>query len=425
VGIARCADPHKQIPPVSPMGWAISLFLLAVALGPPRPVEGTARADEVSLAASLEAIEEVLLGPDEALRAELVVDASYKAIRDRGVERFRLQLVSELAKASGVSEERVQILGVRAPYADVAEASLLVLRARSGAGGQTASGSRLVADAGAGIKVDFVILPAEGATERQAKDAMKSIRLQLADANSSLHAGPLGWLLANARLVCCNVAPSEVPSEIRPEGRGLHHTVHRRQGDDYLDSTVHGALRNMPGLLVVEEYLGFPLMVALFIAWPVVLVLAGLIWFHCSKGRHAQMMPYPQYGKHLTHFNSGLLTCQKDPKVCACAIFCPHIRWATTVSQRRLIHFSLALCVFVLLGWLTSVMFLPVVLLAAVGTFYRRRLREQDGIPQEDIYIDVLVWLCCPCCAIAQEARHVEAAGAVVGPPRSHPQVTL
>jgi Cys-rich protein (TIGR01571 family) len=110
----------------------------------------------------------------------------------------------------------------------------------------------------------------------------------------------------------------------------------------------------------------------------------------------------------------GLFSCHEDPEVTLCACCCPSIRWALTISYvPGLLSFWVAFFIYVcveLLGGLTAGT-IGWVCLALLCTAYRQELRQKFNMEQQGgmTYItDAMTYLCCTCCAIAQEARHVE-----------------
>merc|ERR1719420_76531 len=93
------------------------------------------------------------------------------------------------------------------------------------------------------------------------------------------------------------------------------------------------------------------------------------------------------------------------------ACFCPCIRWSDTTSQLHFLSFYLGLLIWCCLS-LFNVLFAGVgfVLVAIMGAYYRSKIRAYFGHPRSCMtgFQDVIAWLCCQPCAIAQEARHVE-----------------
>lgn len=110
----------------------------------------------------------------------------------------------------------------------------------------------------------------------------------------------------------------------------------------------------------------------------------------------------------------GLFSCHEDPEITVCSLCCPGIRWALTLSYvpgmlTFWVGFFIYMCV-ELLGGLTACT-IGWVLLALLCTAYRQELRQKFNMERQGgmTYItDAMTYCFCVCCAIAQEARHVE-----------------
>lgn len=111
-----------------------------------------------------------------------------------------------------------------------------------------------------------------------------------------------------------------------------------------------------------------------------------------------------------------LLSCTADMPVAAWAMFCPGIRWAETLSYVPAFipfwsAFSIYLFLQIFIGLSAGI--LGWILLAMLCTAYRQELRIRFGLREQGgmTYVfDCLLYCCCSCCAIAQEARHVKEA---------------
>jgi len=110
----------------------------------------------------------------------------------------------------------------------------------------------------------------------------------------------------------------------------------------------------------------------------------------------------------------GLLSCHEAPEVTMCSLCCPGIRWALTLSYvPGMMSFWVAFFIFMSvqsLGLLTAGT-IGWVLLALLCAAYRQELRQKFNMEHQGgmTYItDTLMYCFCICCAIAQEARHVE-----------------
>jgi len=106
--------------------------------------------------------------------------------------------------------------------------------------------------------------------------------------------------------------------------------------------------------------------------------------------------------------------CDPDWRICVCSCCCGPIRWADTVSSRKLnfMFFWPALLLFLILEVMTgfSLIFgsLPLLILVVAG---RQAIRNAYGLPSRSIETycqDACVWVFCAPCAIMQEALQVE-----------------
>lgn len=103
-----------------------------------------------------------------------------------------------------------------------------------------------------------------------------------------------------------------------------------------------------------------------------------------------------------------------DFLACGCAFLCPCVRWAETHSSVKPHHnfwllFSTYAGCWILsrLGWY-ALFSIPMTI--ALCVFFRCELRKRYNMKQgaDSMCFDVLLYTFCGCCAIAQEARHVE-----------------
>lgn len=112
-------------------------------------------------------------------------------------------------------------------------------------------------------------------------------------------------------------------------------------------------------------------------------------------------------------FSDAICECGQSWTICLWACLCPCIRWSDTVSQMRYLSFYLAILIWCALmlcnSMLTGLGFLLVVFL---GAWNRNKIRGSFGLPRtcRTGVQDIIAWMCCQPCAIAQEARHVERA---------------
>lgn len=116
-------------------------------------------------------------------------------------------------------------------------------------------------------------------------------------------------------------------------------------------------------------------------------------------------------------FQYGAFDCNdsgRDWQICLCSWCCEWIRWAETASHPQVdfLAFWPALFIMALLSSTASITFgctVPLLLLIAV--LNRQRIRAAYGLPGGTVPLiatDCMLWICCPCCAIVQEARQVE-----------------
>lgn len=158
-----------------------------------------------------------------------------------------------------------------------------------------------------------------------------------------------------------------------------------------------------------------------------------LIMFTCAfiYDKYRMKVGFPQLRQSAStaNFSYGLFGCFQDWRTCMLAACCPAIRWADTVDKAHgsgndksfgLLTYWQAVCLMAGLVAIqhTLLAFLPLgaefagIAIIAVGVFYRQKLRrkhEMDAGTTHTYIEDCLAWTCCSCCAVAQEARQVEA----------------
>lgn len=110
----------------------------------------------------------------------------------------------------------------------------------------------------------------------------------------------------------------------------------------------------------------------------------------------------------------GVCGCMSEPGVCVWGFLCPSIRWADTIGVVGYLGFWSAFSIYVLLqavGFVTGELLLWIAL-ALLCTGYRQQLRESFGMKRDRVTFvqDCLLYCCCPCCLIVQEAKHVDEA---------------
>lgn len=198
----------------------------------------------------------------------------------------------------------------------------------------------------------------------------------------------------------------------------------------------------------------------------------GFFYHHSSPNRVPMGRPDPEVDGKFTSWSSGVCGCFADLEVCCCSMCCYPVRWAMTMSfVPGLLTFWLAFFLVVVLQtgnhfvetiiteyvrtdwevwaweqeqfqgnatgwdwdvfwpkfqkqvekekmiphehrWLEVFMNVCCLLSILLPMFYRQKLRQTFGMPVggATFITDFCLHLCCSCCAIAQEARHVELA---------------
>jgi len=141
---------------------------------------------------------------------------------------------------------------------------------------------------------------------------------------------------------------------------------------------------------------------------------------------------YPQKMFNDGQFNYGIFGCFEDVRLSLMSCFCPALRWADSMDKAvfpqgppegtgQFLRYWPALLLFLLLtalqlyiGFAALFPFVGMAfgaLLLVVVVVYRQRLRRKYSIEAgsfKSIFQDCMVWTCCPCCALVQEAREVE-----------------
>ena len=156
----------------------------------------------------------------------------------------------------------------------------------------------------------------------------------------------------------------------------------------------------------------------------------------------ASYPPLAQLGSpgHIAHgqWSDGIFDCFDSASICVVSLFLPFLRWSTTVSRLRYLSFPAALFLstppFVLYTVLyvylnvrypatygtdvvesystiyfvlLTLMILAHLTFVTLGTYYRGKVRREYGV-SGNMVEDCCWHFCCGCCAIAQEARHVD-----------------
>eukprot|EP00930_Biecheleria_cincta_P086373 TRINITY_DN7567_c0_g1_i2.p1 TRINITY_DN7567_c0_g1~~TRINITY_DN7567_c0_g1_i2.p1 ORF type:complete len:471 (-),score=65.47 TRINITY_DN7567_c0_g1_i2:292-1704(-) len=90
--------------------------------------------------------------------------------------------------------------------------------------------------------------------------------------------------------------------------------------------------------------------------------------------------------------------CMHDQKPILQCLFCPCCRVADTWSQAGLLPYQFG----VILQQMCCLC------MPCVGAFFRQKLRRRFVIRRESSTTDFITWTFCPCCAVVQEAKHVD-----------------
>jgi len=134
----------------------------------------------------------------------------------------------------------------------------------------------------------------------------------------------------------------------------------------------------------------------------------------------------PQGPRLVGSWSDGICDCFSDWESCCLACWCPCIRWGLTLQRAGLWTFALATAIYFILRvginlfyWpdvmyamgppgipisLATVMFIALV---CISMYYRQKIREKHSI-HGSVVEDCLCHTFCSCCAVAQEARHID-----------------
>lgn len=147
----------------------------------------------------------------------------------------------------------------------------------------------------------------------------------------------------------------------------------------------------------------------------------------------------PGHIQTLGTFSDGLFDCFNAPMICLTSLFVPCYRWPTTIARLGMMSLGTAVGVYggcMLASWICSVVYaalyprnisdnqwsagtptgaiilqiisyIAALVLVYMGATYRKKIRERYNIHGSS-FGDVMTYLCCSCCAMSQEARHVD-----------------
>eukprot|EP00929_Paragymnodinium_shiwhaense_P114146 TRINITY_DN82480_c0_g1_i1.p1 TRINITY_DN82480_c0_g1~~TRINITY_DN82480_c0_g1_i1.p1 ORF type:complete len:398 (-),score=66.53 TRINITY_DN82480_c0_g1_i1:167-1360(-) len=153
-----------------------------------------------------------------------------------------------------------------------------------------------------------------------------------------------------------------------------------------------------------------------------ILLVCAVAYFYHQRKKDIPPQSLPYDGDEFTHSICNLMDSHEGGHICLCAWCCPAIRWAETASNVKvnLLSFWQALLIFLLLSVYAAGMhsagYIELgsvfwIMLVIVAVWQRQKLRGVFGHGQgrlKTVALDTLTWICCPCCAIIQEAKEVE-----------------
>jgi len=172
------------------------------------------------------------------------------------------------------------------------------------------------------------------------------------------------------------------------------------------------------------------------ILWTLIYVLIYLLWillfvglfvglfaaigyFYTTQKHYPDVeesLATPEQQASFRDWKFGFCSCFGNLEVCCCAWCCPCIRWGENLSLvNGLIIFWVGFGIyfsFMVLGSVTSG-YLCWMLLTLICTAYRQELRmrfQMDKVGGMTYITDCLLYGFCACCAMSQEARHIEEA---------------
>lgn len=135
-----------------------------------------------------------------------------------------------------------------------------------------------------------------------------------------------------------------------------------------------------------------------------------------EEHRRKIIAKHGEEGTNLREFSSGLLSCQKKPNITFWSFCCPGIRWSDTMDKLGIFRFWMGFWITTALyciSFIPSATIICQLMVVMFMTYHRQAIRkafefeEQGGLSW---VTDCFTYLCCMCCAIAQEARHTRLA---------------
>lgn len=131
----------------------------------------------------------------------------------------------------------------------------------------------------------------------------------------------------------------------------------------------------------------------------------------------------------LKDWSTGGMACFSDMPTCLCACCCLPVVWADNTDMVGYMKFwiAFAACLFLraACAW-PAVSGVAYLIMIVMFTLFRRHLRKIFDMPGRDcggLVCDTCFICCCMCCAIAQEARHIQDASRAGHPRIERPMV--
>lgn len=155
----------------------------------------------------------------------------------------------------------------------------------------------------------------------------------------------------------------------------------------------------------------------------VLLILMSFFYFYNKYPAEPELQGGTDVEEFYKNWESGLCDCMDEPGILLVACFCPCVRWADTMYMIGLLPYSTGAFIFFVMYCMSSYggLFVPWasvaiwVAMALVLMACRQQLRRHFGMEHgtsSSIMEDLLFYLFCVPCAVAQEGRHVDAAEA-------------
>jgi len=130
-----------------------------------------------------------------------------------------------------------------------------------------------------------------------------------------------------------------------------------------------------------------------------------------------EVVPKPEEwktGQFSGRFKFGIFDCLGDAGIMMASLFCSPLRWADTMRMAGFMGFWAGVALFLCMEFFSYVT-LGITAIVTVGicVYYRQKFRAifaMESGTWNTYCLDILAYCCCPLCAIAQEARHMEEA---------------